>query len=54
MLLMFGALLILPVWSLMTGHLKEFHPLRTSMPKFSLYNLNILGKLGFGALGGSI
>lgn len=52
MLLMFGALLILPVWSLMTGHLKEFHPLRTSVPKFSLYNLNILGKLGFGALGG--
>jgi amino acid transporter len=52
MLIMFGALLILPVWSLMTGHLKEFHPLRTEMPKFSLYNLNILGKLGFGALGG--
>jgi amino acid transporter len=52
MLIMFGALLILPVWSLMTGHLKEFHPLRTEMPTFSLYNLNILGKLGFGALGG--
>ena len=52
MLLMFGMLLILPVWGLMTGHLKEFHPLRTSIPKFSLYNLNILGKLGFGALGG--
>ncbi len=52
MILMFGALLILPLVSLMTGHLREFHPFRTEMPKFSLYNLNILGKLGFGALGG--
>ena len=52
MLIIFGALLILPVLSLSTGHLSEFHPLRTSVPAFSLYNLNILGKLGFGALGG--
>jgi glutamate:GABA antiporter len=52
MLMIFGALLILPVLSLLTGHLREFHPLRTSVPAFSLYNLNILGKLGFGALGG--
>ncbi len=52
MLLIFGALLMLPVLSLLTGHLHEYHPLRTSMPSFSLYNLNILGKLGFGALGG--
>lgn len=52
MLLVFGALLVLPVLSLLTGHLREYHPLRTSMPAFSLFNLNILGKLGFGALGG--
>lgn len=52
MLMVFGALLILPVLSLLTGHLREFHPLRTSVPAFSLYNLNILGKMGFGALGG--
>ncbi len=52
MLVIFGALLLLPVLSLLTGHLREYHPLRTSVPAFSLYNLNILGKLGFGALGG--
>ena len=52
MLVIFGALLLLPVLNLATGHLHEFHPLRTSVPAFSLYNLNILGKLGFGALGG--
>jgi amino acid transporter len=52
MLVVFGALLILPVISLLTGHLREYHPLRTTIPSVSLYNLNILGKLGFGALGG--
>ncbi|HVT40727.1 MAG TPA: APC family permease [Gemmatimonadaceae bacterium] len=52
MLIIFGALLLLPVIGLLTGTLREFHPFRTSMPEFSLYNLNILGKLGFGALGG--
>jgi len=52
MLVIFGALLILPVLSLSTGHLSKYHPLETSVPAFSLYNLNILGKLGFGALGG--
>ena len=52
MLVMFSALLLLPVISLLTGHLREYHPFRTSIPKFSFYNLNILGKIGFGALGG--
>ena len=52
MIVIFGSLLLLPVLGLMTGHLREYHPFRTSMPSFSLYNLNILGKLGFGALGG--
>jgi amino acid transporter len=52
MLIIFGALLVLPILSLLTGHLHEYHPLRTSVPAFSLYSLNILGKLGFGALGG--
>ena len=52
MCIIFGALLLLPVLGLLTGHLKEYHPFRTSMPEFSLLNLNILGKLGFGALGG--
>ena len=52
MIVIFGALLLLPVLGLLTGQLKAYHPLRTSMPSFSLFNLNILGKLGFGALGG--
>jgi len=52
MLIIFAALLLLPVLSLATGHLREYHPLETSVPAFSLYNLNILGKMGFGALGG--
>ena len=52
MLVIFGVLLLLPVLGVMTGHLKVYNPLRTSIPSFSWYNLNILGKLGFGALGG--
>jgi amino acid transporter len=52
MLVVFAALLVLPVVSLLTGHLREYHPLRTELPAMSLFNLNILGKLGFGALGG--
>ena len=52
MLVVFAALLVLPVMSFLTGHLREYHPLRTELPPASLFNLNILGKLGFGALGG--
>jgi amino acid transporter len=52
MLMIFGALILLPFLGLATGHLKEFHPFHTEIPKFSLYNINILSKLGFGALGG--
>lgn len=52
MIIIFAALLLLPVLGLLTGTLKAYHPLRTTIPSFSLYNLNILGKLGFGALGG--
>jgi amino acid transporter len=52
MLVIFAALLVLPVVSFLTGHLRAYHPLRTEVPAVSLFNLNILGKLGFGALGG--
>jgi amino acid transporter len=52
MLIIFGALLIVPILNLLTGHLRSYHPLKTSVPAFSLYNLNILSKIGFGALGG--
>ena len=52
MLFLFGVLILLPLLGLATGHLKEYHPFRTEIPKFTLLNLNILGKIGFGALGG--
>jgi len=52
MLIIFAALLLLPLLLLSTGHLHEYHPLRTEVPAFTLFNLNILGKLSFGALGG--
>ena len=52
MIVIFGALLLLPILGLLTGNLKEYHPLRTSMPEMTLFNLNLLGKMGFGALGG--
>ena len=36
MLVLFGALILLPLLGLATGHLKEYHPFRTEIPKFSL------------------
>ena len=52
MLIIFGTLILLPILGLLSGHLHEFHPFRTTLPEFNLLNLNILGKMGFGALGG--
>src|SRR3984893_12591950 len=52
MLTIFAALLVLPFVNVARGDMREYHPLATAMPVFSLFSLNILGKLGFGALGG--
>jgi glutamate:GABA antiporter len=52
MITVFGAVIVLPVIGLLTGTLAEYHPFRTHVPELSLLNLNILGKMGFGALGG--
>jgi amino acid transporter len=52
MLFLFGVLILLPLLGLVSGNLKEYHPFRTEIPKLSLFNLNILGKIGFGAFGG--
>jgi amino acid transporter len=52
MLTIFAALLALPFIHIARGEMREFHPLATTLPVFSLFSLNILGKLGFGALGG--
>jgi amino acid transporter len=48
----FGALLVLPWLNLAHGSLPEYHPLATAMPVVSVMSLNLLGKMGFGALGG--
>jgi amino acid transporter len=52
MLITFAALLILPF--LTSGHSPsaDYHPLKIEMPMLSLMSFNLLGKMGFGALGG--
>ncbi len=52
MLTIFAVLLVLPFVHVARGEMREFRPLATAMPVLSLFSLNILGKLGFGALGG--
>jgi amino acid transporter len=52
MLATFAALLILPWLNLSHGSLPAFHPLTTALPVVSMMSLNLLGKMGFGALGG--
>src|SRR3954469_1643833 len=52
MLLTFFAILILPWLNLAHGTLPAYHPLHLEMPVISLMSLNLLGKMGFGALGG--
>ena len=52
MIALFVALLALPFLNLWRGTLVAYHPFTTALPALSLLNLNILGKLGFGALGG--
>lgn len=52
MLIVFALLLALPLLSLARGTINEYHPLAMTMPALTLLNLNILGKMGFGALGG--
>ena len=52
MLAIFATILILPLLNLANGSLKEYHPFQTELPVISLMTLNLLGKMGFGALGG--
>ncbi len=42
----------MPWLNVATGTLTEFHPLTTAAPVISIMSLNLLGKMGFGALGG--
>ncbi len=52
MLLTFLAIVALPWLNVAHGSLPAYHPLRTELPVASLMTLNLLGKMGFGALGG--
>ncbi len=52
MLLTFLAIVALPWLNVAHGSLAAYHPLRTEVPVLSLMTLNLLGKMGFGALGG--
>lgn len=52
MLLIFAALLILPLLNLAKGTIAEYHPIAFEMPVMTLLTFNLLGKMGFGALGG--
>lgn len=52
MILIFAAIVILPLLNLANGTIAEYNPFRTEMPILSLMTLNLLGKMGFGALGG--
>ena len=52
MLLIFATLLALPLVHVARGTLPAYRPLATALPVVSLFSLNILGKMGFGAMGG--
>ena len=50
----FGILIALPWLNVASaaGSIREYHPLAATMPVMSVMSLNLLGKMGFGALGG--
>ncbi len=52
MLITYATLLILPFLISAQGSLPAYNPFRTEFPVLSFMTLNLLGKLGFGALGG--
>ncbi len=52
MITIFAVLILLPLLGLATGHLQSYHPFRTETPAFSLFNLNVLGKMCVGAFSG--
>ena len=52
MITIFAVLILLPFLGLATGHLQSYHPFRTEIPAFSLFNLNVLGKMCVGAFAG--
>lgn len=52
MIITFVTIVILPVINWFTGTLPAYEPITFEMPVMSIMTLNLLGKMGFGALGG--
>ena len=52
MLTVFAMIIAVPWLNVANGTLAAFHPLQTSAPVLSLFSLNLLGKMGFGAFAG--
>jgi amino acid transporter len=52
MIAIFAALIALPLMNAARGSIPGFKPFPMAVPAITLLNLNILGKLGFAALGG--
>jgi amino acid transporter len=52
MVLILSAMVVLPIVHWVVGGKPHVQPFALAMPAMTLLNLNILGKLGFGALGG--
>jgi len=52
MISIFVIILILPLMNLAKGTITDYHPLQIEMPAMTLLTFNLLGKMGFGALGG--
>ncbi len=51
-LLTFAALILLPLFGLMWGTVREYHPFTIQFPTFSTFNINVASKLALGALTG--
>jgi amino acid transporter len=52
LIVIFTALVALPILNWSRGTITEYRPLAIAAPALSLFSLNILAKMGFGALGG--
>jgi amino acid transporter len=52
MVAVFAALIALPLRNYLIGRHTQYPPFTLSLPTISLFSLNLLGKMGFGALGG--
>ena len=52
LILTFITLILLPFITAGRGSLANYHPFSTSLPKFSVYNINVCSKLAVGALSG--